>query len=214
MFFAYSGWNAAVYVAEEIREPERTLPIALILGTIAVAALYVLLNVLYIYALPLEQLKGVVAVGARAAGALFGDRVGGAFSAAMALGLLATVNAMCMIGPRVYYAMARNGAFFASAARLHPRWHSPWIAVLAQGICTLRADPVGHAAEPDQLHRLHAVSVHRVVGARALQVPPASRLETLTLGEHRLPADPARLRVDERLGDVLLVESCGAVESA
>ena len=136
VFFAYSGWNAAVYVAEEIREPERTLPIALILGTIAVAALYVLLNVLYIYALPLEQLKGVVAVGARAAGALFGDRVGGAFSAAMALGLLATVNAMCMIGPRVYYAMARNGAFFASAARLHPRWHSPWIAVLAQGICT------------------------------------------------------------------------------
>jgi APA family basic amino acid/polyamine antiporter len=54
----------------------------------------------------------------------------------MALGLLATVNAMSMIGPRVYYAMARNGAFFASAARLHPRWHSPWIAVLAQGICT------------------------------------------------------------------------------
>jgi basic amino acid/polyamine antiporter, APA family len=136
VFFAYSGWNAAVYVAEEIREPERTLPIALILGTVAVAALYVLLNVLYIYALPLEQLKGVVAVGARAAAALFGDRVGGMFSATMALGLLATVNAMCMIGPRVYYAMARNGAFFASAARLHPRWHSPWIAVLAQGICT------------------------------------------------------------------------------
>ena len=136
VFFAYSGWNAAVYVAEEIREPERTLPIALILGTLAVGALYVLLNVLYIYALPLEQLKGVVAVGARAAGALFGDRVGGVFSAAMALGLLATVNAMCMIGPRVYYAMARNGAFFASAARLHPRWHSPWIAVLAQGVCT------------------------------------------------------------------------------
>jgi APA family basic amino acid/polyamine antiporter len=136
VFFAYSGWNAAVYVAEEIREPGRTLPIALILGTVAVAALYVLLNVLYIYALPLEQLKGVVAVGARAAGALFGDRVGGLFSATMALGLLATVNAMCMIGPRVYYAMARNGAFFASAAQLHPRWHSPWIAVLAQGICT------------------------------------------------------------------------------
>jgi APA family basic amino acid/polyamine antiporter len=136
VFFAYSGWNAAVYVAEEIRDPERTLPIALILGTLAVAGLYVLLNALYVYALPLEQLKGVVAVGAKAAGALFGERVGGVFSAAMALGLLATVNAMCMIGPRVYYAMARNGAFFTSAARLHPRFHSPWLAVLAQGICT------------------------------------------------------------------------------
>jgi APA family basic amino acid/polyamine antiporter len=136
VFFAYSGWNAAVYVAEEIREPERRLPIALIFGTLSVAVLYVLLNVLYIYANPLEELKGVIAVGAKAAGTLFGGRVGGLFSAAMALGLLATVNAMCMIGPRVYYAMARNGAFFASAARLHPRWHSPWIAVLAQGACS------------------------------------------------------------------------------
>jgi basic amino acid/polyamine antiporter, APA family len=136
VFFAYSGWNAAVYVAEEIREPERTLPIALVFGTIAVAGLYVALNVLYVYARPLEDLKGVVAVGATAAGSLFGNRVGGIFSAAMALGLLATVNAMCMIGPRVYYAMARNGAFFPAAARLHPRWNSPWIAVLAQGACT------------------------------------------------------------------------------
>jgi basic amino acid/polyamine antiporter, APA family len=136
VFFAYSGWNAAVYVAEEIREPERTLPIALIFGTLTVAGLYVVLNVLYIYALPLEKLKGVVPVGATAARALLGERAGGVFAATMALGLFATVNAMCMIGPRVYYAMARNGAFFASAARLHPRFHSPWIAVLAQGICT------------------------------------------------------------------------------
>lgn len=136
VFFAYSGWNAAVYVAEEIRDPERTLPIALILGTLVVACLYVALNVLYVYANPLEELKGVEAVGAKAAGSLFGSRVGGVFSAAMALGLLATVNAMCLIGPRVYYAMARNGAFFASAAKLHPRWNSPWIAVLAQGACT------------------------------------------------------------------------------
>jgi APA family basic amino acid/polyamine antiporter len=136
VYFAYSGWNAAVYVAEEIRDPDRTLPVALVLGTLAVAALYVLLNVLYIYASPLAELKGVVAVGAKAAVSLFGERVGGVFSAAMAIGLLATVNAMCMVGPRVYYAMARNGAFFASAARLHPRWNSPWIAVIAQGICT------------------------------------------------------------------------------
>ena len=53
----------------------------------------------------------------------------------MAASLLATVNAMSMIGPRVYYAMARDGAFFSAAARVHPRWHTPWVAVLAQGIC-------------------------------------------------------------------------------
>ena len=135
VYFGYSGWNAAVYVAEEIRDPERTLPKALVMGTLVVAALYAALNVLYIYASPLAEMKGVVAVGAKAATSLFGDRIGGLFSAAMAVGLLATVNAMSMVGPRVYYAMARNGAFFAQAARVHPRWNSPWIAVLAQGAC-------------------------------------------------------------------------------
>jgi len=135
VFYGYSGWNAAVYVAEEIRDPARTLPRALVLGTLVVAAIYAALNILYIYAAPLADLKGVVAVGAKAAAALFGERMGGVFSAAMALSLLATVNAMSIIGPRVYYAMARNGAFFPAAARLHPRWNSPWIAVLAQGVC-------------------------------------------------------------------------------
>jgi APA family basic amino acid/polyamine antiporter len=137
VFYGYSGWNAAVYVAEEIRDPERTLPKALVMGTLLVACLYVALNVLYIYSSPLGDLKGVVAVGAKAASALFGERVGGLFSGAMAVSLLATVNAMCMIGPRVYFAMARNGAFFRAAAIVHPRWNSPWIAVLAQGICCI-----------------------------------------------------------------------------
>jgi APA family basic amino acid/polyamine antiporter len=135
VFYAYSGWNAAVYVAEEIRDPDRTLPIALACGTLVVALLYVALNALYIYANAPEDMKGVVAVGAHAATALFGGRGGGLFSGAMAVSLLATVNAMSMIGPRVYYAMARDGAFFSAARRVHPRWHTPWIAVLAQGLC-------------------------------------------------------------------------------
>jgi basic amino acid/polyamine antiporter, APA family len=100
-----------------------------------VAVIYAALNVLYIYANPLGEMAGVVAVGAKAATSLFGESAGGIFSGAMAVSLLATVNAMCLIGPRVYYAMARNGAFFAVAGRLHPRWKSPWIAVLAQGAC-------------------------------------------------------------------------------
>ena len=135
VFYGYSGWNAAVYVAEEIRDPDRTLPVALVLGTVFVAALYVALNVLYIYAEPLEMLKGKLAVGSFAANSLFGERAAGFFSGAMAASLLATVNAMSMIGPRVYYAMAKNGAFFPAAARVHPRWQSPWVAVLAQGLC-------------------------------------------------------------------------------
>jgi len=80
IYVGYSGWNAATYVAEEVRQPARTLPLSLAWGTALVAALFLGLNVLYIYAVPLESMKGVVAVGAQAASALFGPAVAGLFS--------------------------------------------------------------------------------------------------------------------------------------
>jgi APA family basic amino acid/polyamine antiporter len=137
IYVAYSGWNAATYVAEELRQPSRTLPAALGIGTALVAGLYLLLNVVFIYAAPLEELKGKVAVGALAASRLFGPEIAGLFSGLMALSLMATVNAMVTIGPRVYYAMAKNGAFLASAAKIHPTWRTPVLAIVAQGICTM-----------------------------------------------------------------------------
>jgi len=137
IYVAYSGWNAATYVAEELRQPSRTLPMALTVGTALVAVLYVGLNFIFIYSTPLEDMKGVLAVGALAAQRLFGNEVGGIFSALMALSLMSTVNAMVTIGPRVYYAMAKNGAFLASAAKVHPKWHTPVAAILAQGVCTM-----------------------------------------------------------------------------
>ncbi len=88
VMFAYSGWNAASYVAEEIKDPQRSLPLALGLGTGLVALLYVALNVAFVYALPLGAMKGVVAVGAASSDALFGRRIGDFFSAAMAGALL------------------------------------------------------------------------------------------------------------------------------
>ena len=137
IYFAYSGWNAATYVAEELRQPARTLPLSLAFGTTLVAALFIGLNVLFIYAVPLESMKGVVAIGAFAAQHLFGPAVAGVFAAAMALSLLATVNAMVTIGPRVYYAMAQNGAFFSMAAKVNPRFHTPVTAIVLQGVCTM-----------------------------------------------------------------------------
>jgi len=137
IYVCYSGWNAATYVAEELKRPERTLPIALAFGTTLVAALYVILNVVFIYAAPLEAMKGVVAIGSLAASRLFGPETAGAFSALMALSLMATVNAMVTIGPRVYYAMAKNGAFFRQAAQVHPRWHTPVFAIFCQGLCAM-----------------------------------------------------------------------------
>jgi basic amino acid/polyamine antiporter, APA family len=137
IYVAYSGWNAATYVAEELRHPARTLPIALAIGTGLVTVLYIGLNLVFVYAAPLSAMKGKLAVGAFAASRLFGPEVAGIFSALMALSLMATVNAMVTIGPRVYYAMAKNGAFLSIAAEVHPKWHTPAAAIVAQCLCTM-----------------------------------------------------------------------------
>jgi len=137
IYVAYSGWNAATYVAEEIRQPEKTLPRALAFGTLLVAALYLALNVVFLYAAPLEQMKGVLAIGSMAAQKLFGPEIAGVFSLLMAVSLMSTVNAMVTVGPRVYYAMARNRAFFAVAAKVHPTYRTPVVAILAQGVCSV-----------------------------------------------------------------------------
>ena len=134
VMFAYSGWNAAAYVAEEMKRPERTLPAALLLGTGVVTLFYLALNVTFIYALPLESLKGVVRVGAAAATALFGGRIGSLFSGIMAVAVLSCVSAMVIVGPRVYYAMAQDGCFFRGAAKVHPRWQTPAQAILYQAV--------------------------------------------------------------------------------
>jgi APA family basic amino acid/polyamine antiporter len=135
VMFGYSGWNAATYVAEEIRDPRHTLPRALLLGTAGVALLYLALNVIFIFAAPLEAMKGVVAVGALAAKQLFGPQVAGLFGGLMAVAIISTVNAMTTIGPRVYYAMAKDGAFVSAAARVSPASRVPVLAVLCQGAC-------------------------------------------------------------------------------
>jgi len=133
----YSGWNAATYVAEELKRPERNLPLALAVGSTIVAALYLGLNLLFIYSTPLEKMKGVLAIGSLSASNLFGSQVAETFAALMAISIMSSVSAMVTIGPRVYYAMAKNKAFFETAAAVHPRWHTPVFAILAQGACAM-----------------------------------------------------------------------------
>ena len=136
VMFAYSGWNAASYVAEEIKDPQRALPLALLLGAGLVALLYVALNVAFVYALPLGDMKGVVAVGAASADALFGRRIGDFVSAIMAGALLSSISAMSLVGPRVYFAMGRDGCFPAGAAQVHPRWGTPVKAIVYQAVAS------------------------------------------------------------------------------
>jgi basic amino acid/polyamine antiporter, APA family len=106
--FSYAGWNAAAYVAGEVRDPERTLPRALLLGTAIVAALYLGLNLVFLVSAPRADLRGVVEVGHVAAAHLFGVAVAPYVSALIALGLAASVGALTLTGARIYERMGRD----------------------------------------------------------------------------------------------------------
>lgn len=115
--FAYTGWNAAAYVAGEARDPERTLPRALVGGTAIVTLLYLALNAAFLMAADADALAGEVEVGHVAAAALFGEDAARALSAVIAIGLLSTVGAMVLTGARIYEAMGRHHPRLAPLAR-------------------------------------------------------------------------------------------------
>ena len=106
--FAYSGWNGAAYIAGEVRRPERTLPLALIIGTGLVALLYIGLNWIFLASAPASELAGKVEVGHVAGAHIFGETAGQLLSGLIALALVSSVSAMIMVGPRVYEAMGED----------------------------------------------------------------------------------------------------------
>jgi basic amino acid/polyamine antiporter, APA family len=130
--FAYSGWNAAAYIGSEIKNPAKNIPIALFTGTLFVLVLYLFLNVLYIYALPATQMSGVLEIGAKSAAFLFGGSIGKYFSGAIAIGILSALSAMIMTGPRVYYAMSRDGVFFELFGRVDKKYKTPAFSIFLQ----------------------------------------------------------------------------------
>jgi APA family basic amino acid/polyamine antiporter len=130
--FAYSGWNAAAYLGSEITNPKRNIPYALFIGTAVVAVLYILLNLVYLYALAPQQMFGVLEVGAKAAASLFGEHFSRFFSGAVALGILSVLSAMIMTGPRIYYAMSKDGIFFSAFGRLNPDRKTPASSIFLQ----------------------------------------------------------------------------------
>ena len=131
--FAYSGWNAAAYLGSEIKNPARNIPFSLLTGTMVVMLLYVLLNLTYLSALTVPEMSGVMEVGAKAAITLFGEKASYLVSAAIAIGLLSVISAMILAGPRVYYAMARDGVFIKTLAKLREKHQTPAYAIVLQG---------------------------------------------------------------------------------
>lgn len=135
--FAYSGWNAAAYLAGEVVNPRITLPRALIGGTLAVGLLYLALNVLFLYAIPADSWQAIIEVGDHAALRLFGADGAKIVSFIIALTIIGSVSAMVAAGPRVYYAMARDGLAHSAFGNLHRRTGTPVIALFTQALVSM-----------------------------------------------------------------------------
>lgn len=132
IMFAYSGWNASAYVGSEIKNPEKNMPRSLILGTAAVIALYFCLNLFYVYGVEPEKMKGVISIAGLAAGNLFGKSFEAAISILISFALFSSLSAFIILGPRVYYAMAKDGYFFRFVADVDERYHVPSKSILLQ----------------------------------------------------------------------------------
>jgi len=132
--WAFDGWNNVNFVAGEIKKPSRNLPLALIIGTLGITVLYVLTNYIYLYALPIPEVKGVVRIAEKATSALFGSSTGALISAAVIISTFGALNGSILTGPRVYYAMAKDKLFFQRVSQVHPRFRTPGFAILIQAL--------------------------------------------------------------------------------
>jgi APA family basic amino acid/polyamine antiporter len=133
VMFSYSGWNASAYIAGEIRQPKKNIPVSLLGGTSIVIILYLAINFFIFRMVPFSDLKGTIPVVEMAAVQAFGEGMGKVFSLLVGVGLLSCLSAFIMIGPRVYYAMARDRLFFPFAADVHPRHKVPGKSIIVQG---------------------------------------------------------------------------------
>ena len=134
VLWAYQGWHMLSYAAGEVRDPSRILPRSYLVGTLLIVAVYVLANLAYLKVLPLAALAEHQRVAAQAMAALVGPR-GAAFVSALILcSIFGSLNGNVLGGARVYFAMARDGVFFKAVGRVHPRFQTPALAIIIQGV--------------------------------------------------------------------------------
>ena len=135
--WAYDGWNDLNMVAGEVKRPERNIPIALIAGVATVGVLYVLVNAGVQYILPASAIAASPRPASDAVALVMGHMGASIVSAGMAISMLATLNGTIMSGARVPFAVARDGYFFSALAEVHPRFHTPSVAILLQAVLSI-----------------------------------------------------------------------------
>jgi APA family basic amino acid/polyamine antiporter len=132
--FAFGGWHMVSYSAGETRNPERTIPRALIYGVLIVTACYTLLNTAYLYVMPLSSVATSTRIAADAMARVLGPRGSKAITVVIIVSALGALNGIALAGPRVYYAMAEDGLAFRWMAALHPTRRTPYLAIAAQAV--------------------------------------------------------------------------------
>jgi basic amino acid/polyamine antiporter, APA family len=134
VFWAYDGWVYITWVAGEVKEPRRNVPLAMVLGVISVGIIYMAMNVTYIYALPLKEIAAHETIAHAAAMVLFSPRAAGWLALMIAVSCFSAAATCTLSGARVYMAMAQDGVFFRSMARIHPKWRTPAFSLIGQGL--------------------------------------------------------------------------------
>ena len=134
VFWAYDGWVYITWVAGEVKEPRRTVPRAMVLGVLAVAVIYIAMNLTYVYALPLKEIATHETIAHAAAAALFSPGAAKWLSLMIAVSCFSAAATCTLSGARVYLAMAQDGVFFKRMAVIHPKWRTPAFSLIGQGV--------------------------------------------------------------------------------
>jgi APA family basic amino acid/polyamine antiporter len=134
VFWAYDGWVYITWVAGEVKEPRRNVPRAMVLGVLAVAVIYIAMNLTYMYALPLKEIAAHDTIVYAAAATLFSPRAAVWLSLMIAISCFSAAATCTLSGARVYLAMAQDGVFFKRMAVIHPKWRTPDFSLIGQGI--------------------------------------------------------------------------------
>lgn len=131
-FFAYDGWNQSAFVASEVKDPKRNVPRSAIVGVLIVMLVYVLANVAYVHILPFESVQGTTTLAADAASVLLGPVGATLITVAIMISVFGTANAFILSGPRVYYALAKDGLFYKGMANVSKKFSTPGFALIMQ----------------------------------------------------------------------------------
>jgi basic amino acid/polyamine antiporter, APA family len=134
VYWAYDGWVYITWDAGEVKNPRRNVPLAMVLGVLAVGVIYVAMNVTYMYALPLTEIASHETIAHAAAAALFSPRAAVWLSLMIAISCFSAAATCTLSGARVYLAMAQDGVFFKRMAVIHPKWRTPAFSLIGQGI--------------------------------------------------------------------------------